>query len=282
MIRRLWYSAFMLAACAPAATTPPTAPVATTVSLAYAVPPAGTAVYAINDTSTFDIKAGPMGEIRAGFGTSAKAEVTYTQKAANLEATIKLIEFSGSLTNSATGTGQTASASDVQGAATLSVTPRGVITVTAMPKISGGADRIGINEGFFRRLFVRLPAGAVQPGSTWTDTIIATDSSGGLQVASRDIVTSTFARDSSVAGHRVAVITTTAQRTLNIAGNSEGMQIKQTLAGTSSGIVLWDAARGLLVQRTDETTLTGTFDLPAMGVSGLPVAARSSYRAMLR
>jgi hypothetical protein len=242
----------------------------------------GVAVYAINDSSTFDIKAGAMGDIRAGFGTSAKAEVTYTQKASGLEATVRLVEFSGSLSNSATGTAQTATAADVQGPAVVSVTPRGATTVTTMPKTGGVADRIGINEGFFRRLFVRLPASAVQRGAVWTDTVTAADSSSGLQVKSRDIVTSTFVGDSSIAGQRVVVIKTSAQRTLDIAGMNEGMQIKQTLTGSSSGTVLWDAVRRLMVMRTDETSLTGTFDLPAMGVTGLPVSARSSYRAMLR
>jgi hypothetical protein len=85
-----------------------------------------------------------------------------------------------------------------------------------------------------------------------------------------------------VNGRSLALITTTADRTLKIAGVNEGVEIKQSLTGKSTGRLLWDTQRKILYERVEISELSGTFDLPQMGMTGLPVTARSNNRVTLR
>jgi hypothetical protein len=98
----------------------------------------------------------------------------------------------------------------------------------------------------------------------------------------QDVVTSTWARDTTVAGRTLNVITHSTLRRLDVAGTSEGVEIAQKLSGTSTGYTLWDAQRNVVVERYETTSLSGTFDLPAMGLKGLPVTAQGSGRLTLR
>jgi hypothetical protein len=157
-----------------------------------------------------------------------------------------------------------------------------VLNIDQLPTVSRAAQQVGMGAGFFRRFVVRLPSGPVQRGSSWTDTISATEESAGVRSKVTDVVTATWARDTTVAGRLLHVINHSAQRTLDVAGASEGVEIAQKLTGTATGYTLWDAQRNLLVERFEATELSGTFDLPAMGLTGLPVTAQGAGRITLR
>jgi hypothetical protein len=212
----------------------------------------------------------------------ATTVVTYAQKAADVEATMRVTDFAGSVTNSAMGgSGPSATEADIEGPAVVTVTPRGAVMVSAMPKLTPVIQTLGLSQSFFRRFFVRLPASSVRTGAVWVDTISTTDENAGTKAVLSDVVTSTFVRDTVVNGRTLAVIATSSQRTLNISGLSQGVEIAQKLTGTGSGRVLWDPERHLLVERAESSQLSGTFDLPQMGVTGLPVTARGSLRIAL-
>jgi hypothetical protein len=186
------------------------------------------------------------------------------------------------MTNSATGAIPSATEADIEGAAVLKLTPRGSATVVSLPKLGQNIQRVGISNSFFRRFFARMPGATVQPGAMWMDTISISEDNAGTKAEIRDIVTATFARDTTVNGKRLALLTLSSARTLNISGSNEGVQIAQKLAGTSTGRVLWDIERGVIVERTETSDLTGTFDLPQMGMTGLPITAHGNSRISLR
>ncbi|MGQ0814074.1 MAG: hypothetical protein ACT4O1_06365 [Gemmatimonadota bacterium] len=271
-------AAALLSACASA---PPVPPAPRGTVLAYTMPAPSTITYAFTDSSRFDIQGGAIGEITVRIGGAGNAAVTYAQKPTGLEATIRVTEFSGSMTNSATGSGPTATETDIEGAAVITLTAEGAPTITTMPKLGGRSQRVGVGQSFFRRFFVRLPARKVEPGATWVDTVTVSDESAGTNVNVHDIVTSTFVRDTVVNGHTLALISTASERTLNIAGVNEGVEIAQRLTGRSTGTILWDARRNLLVERRETSELSGTFDLPQMGLTGLPVSARDRSHVVL-
>jgi hypothetical protein len=179
------------------------------------------------------------------------------------------------------GGGPVATAADIEGPATVIVTPRGAANVASMPNLTQMAQQLGVSQSFFRRFFVRLPARSVRPGTVWVDTISASDDNAGTKAVLNDVVPSTFVRDTAVNGQTLALITTSSQRSLDISGTSQGVQIAQKLTGSGSGRVLWDPSRHLLVERTETAQLTGTFELPQMGVSGMPVTARGALRIAL-
>ncbi|HEX6558734.1 MAG TPA: hypothetical protein VF021_04710 [Longimicrobiales bacterium] len=281
MTRRLWLAGFLLLpACASAPSTTPVQPASRTI--AYAVPSPATATYAFADSSSFDIQSGAMGDIHANIGSAGIAEITYSAKGPDVETNIRITQLAGSMTNSQMGGGPSATQADIEGAAVLAVSPRGIATVTTMPKLTPAVEQIGVTEGFFRRFFVRLPAAQVGKGAVWVDTIAVNEKHEQITSDLRDVVTSTLVGDTVVNGRTLSHITTMTQRNLTIAGMNQGVSIAQKLTGTATGSILWDAQRNLLVERTEQTELSGTFDLPQMGMTGMPLKARGNGRLTLR
>lgn len=280
MTQRLWPAALLLTtACASA---PPAAPPAPAGSvIAYTVPSPATAKYAFADSSSFDIRGGAIGDIHVAITNTGNADIAFASKGTDVAATITITSLSGSMTNSAMGGGPTASEKDVTGAAVVTVTPRGAPTLSSMPQISKTATTVGIGESFYRRFFSRLPGSVVKRGAAWVDTVLVTDDNGGTKTTLNDIVTSTLAGDTTLNGRTLSKITTSTQRTLNVSGTNEGVEIAQKLTGATTGWVLWDPARKLVVERIETTHLSGTFDLPQMGMTGLPVTASGTGRLTL-
>jgi hypothetical protein len=281
MNRALLMLAVVLSACAPAATTT-TTPAATATALAYAVTTPVTGTYDFADSSAFTIQGGAIGDIRASTRSTGTAEATYAAKGTDVELRVRITDLTGSFSNSAMGGTSNVTEADVPGEAILTLTPRGAITVNQIPTASRAAQQMGMSAAFFRRFVVRLPMSAIQRGATWTDTVSASEDAGGMKSSVQDIITATWARDTTIAGRTLNVITHTTQRRLEVAGSSEGVQIAQKLSGTASGHTLWDSQRNVVVERTETTSLSGTFDLPAMGLTGLPVTAQGSGRITLR
>jgi hypothetical protein len=273
-------AAVLLGGCAaaPNATTPAPAGM----RMAYATTAPATVTYQFSDSSGFNIQGGAIGDIRVTAQASGTAEAAYAPKGTDVEMRLRITDLTGAFTNSAMGGATNVTEADVQGEAVLTVSPTGVMTIGQLPTASRAAQGIGMGAGFFRRFIVRLPPGPVQRGASWTDTVTATDEGAGVRSSVRDVVTATWARDTVVAGRTFNVITHSAQRTLEVSGTSEGVEIAQKLSGTASGYTLWDGQRNLIVERFESTALSGTFDLPAMGLTGLPVTASGSGRITVR
>ena len=270
-------------ASAPQPAGPAEAAPASATLLSYSPPADAAATYSVTDTTAFDIQGGAIGDIHVVSSVSATTAVTYAAKGGDIEATMRVTDFAGTVSNSAMGgAGPSATESDIEGSATVNVTPRGVVSVATMPTLTPVIQTLGMGPSFFRRFYVRLPAAGVRPGAVWIDTISASDDNAGTKANLNDVVTSTFVRDTVINGRSVALITTTSQRTLNISGTSQGVEIAQKLTGTGTGRVLWDVQRRVLVDRVESAQLSGTFDLPQMGVTGLPVVARGSLHIALQ
>lgn len=282
MTRPFLLALVLLPACASAPSAPAPAPVPAGRTLAYAVTAPSTVSYSFADTSAIDIQGGAIGDIHVKVGAAGIADVTFAAKGADVEAMIRVTQFAGSMSNSAMGTAPSATEKEIGGPAVVTVSARGAPTITAMPTLTPVIQQVGVSQAFFRRFFVRLPAAQVAAGAMWVDTVMATDSAGGTKATYRDITTSPFVRDSVVSGRKLAYITTTTQRTLKVTGASQGVEIVQNLSGTAASTALWDTDRKLLVDRVERTDLSGTFDLPAMGVTGLPVTARGTGHLALR
>jgi len=260
---------------APVTTTPPAAPGVTLSYLAPAAP--ATLTYQFADTTNSDIQAGPAGSIRVGIGNRGTAELRFEGSGTDQRVTVTMKEFAGQFSNSAGGGPMTASATDVKGAAMLTVTPTGVATITQRPEITPAFRQVAGSDNVYRRFFVRLPARRAQPGTVWTDTITSTESNEGMSSTTRNIVRSTYVRDSLVAGRTVAVIATEGNRTLEVTGTSQGVQIVQKVSGKVSGMILWDPQLNALVLRDEKADMSGTFDLPAMGMNGMPITATGRF-----
>jgi hypothetical protein len=266
-------------ASAPSSSTP-AAP--TGISLTYNAPAPVTGTYEFADSSAFTIQGGAIGDIRAATKSIGTANATYAAKGTDVELRVAITDLTGSFSNSAMGGTVAVTEADVTGEAILTITPNGAVVVNQTPTTTRAAQQMGMSAAFFRRFVVRLPAGRVQPGAVWTDTVTNAEDAAGMKSSVHDVVTATYARDTTVAGRTLNVITHATQRRLEVAGSSEGVQIVQKLSGTATGYTLWDAQRNVVVERSESTSLSGTFDLPAMGLTGLPVTATGLGRITLR
>ena len=262
------------------AATPSAAPAAR--PLAYGTLSEPSLLYEFADSTVSDIQAGPAGAIRVSTGVRGTADLKFEATGANQRVTLTFPEFAGTFSNSAGGGTVNSTQADIKGPAVLTVTPRGMVTITTRPEVSQAFRSVSGADNVFRRFFVRLPARTVRPSTTWTDTISSEEVNEGLTSRMQSVIQSTYVRDTVVAGRTLNVITSEANRTLNVTGTTQGVEIVQRLTGTASTITLWDPQRRALVSRAENVQLTGTFDLPAMSMTNLPITSTGKSLQRLR
>jgi hypothetical protein len=61
---------------------------------------------------------------------------------------------------------------------------------------------------------------------------------------------------------------------------AQGFEIRQHINGTSTATTLWDPVRRVVFERIENGTSQGSMELPAMGMTGIPI--RMSSTAVLR
>jgi hypothetical protein len=242
--------------------------------LAYGVAPASPLIYETADTMTIDMDIGGTA-VQVSARSDATMEATFTRAGDALQAEIRYTAMSGSFANSM-GPSMPISNADIPDVATLRLARNGEVSGVEVPEASEAFRQIFGAESSYRRLFVRLPARAVQPGEMWTDTVSTTEDIGAMTSESTQIVTSTLTGDTLVAGRRLQVITSDITGTTRVAGVNQGMEIRQLLNGSSSAVTLWDPARGAIVERIETGTAQGSMELPSMGMTGLPIQMNST------
>lgn len=268
--------------CAPGAgTNQPRGASPAAVLLAYA-PQASPLTYVTVDSGNVRMEIPQMGPMDVAFNLSATSRLALASGSDGLDATINLTELSGQMSNPQTGTTGVDNTMIPRDPARVSVTRAGGITRTAFPELSRSLRDVTTAATLFRTLFVRLPAGAVRPGATWVDTVDVSDQLGGLNMTQRHELHSTYVGDTVIAGRRLARIDATSNITMSVTGDANGMQIEQRLIGAGRQSVLWDAARGALVERRFENNATGSMTVVGAGIGDIPMTQRSRTVTRLR
>lgn len=272
-IQILVLGAALLAACKSGAPEPPvlTTPAEPVTAIMYRTPSAPTSLsYSFADTTHSNIQAGPAGTINVTITSRGTAELRFEPDS---KVSVTLTEFVGQFSNSAGGGTMQATLADIKGPAVFSLDARGVATLISRPEMSANFRTVVGSENNLRRFFARVAGGPVQPGTAWTDTLTAEESNEGINSRLRNIVRITYVRDTVIAGRTLYVLTGEGERWLDVSGVSQGVEIVQKLTGRITATVLWDPVRSALVLKDERATLTGTFDLPAMSLTGLPINA---------
>lgn len=273
-----WLALAMLAAgCSSSG---PGSPAPGGAALAYTQPTSGPLSYQVGDTAvvTMDIMGNP---VQINMMSQAVVGLSLDPVGDGLAGTLTFASLSGEMSNSM-GPGLSVGDADKPGPTRLTVDPRGMVTVTSKPEISSTLAQVLGSETYVQRMFVRLPGRVVPPGTSWTDTVSVNEETAGMSTAVRSVVTSTLRGDTTVAGARLLVIDSKIDATQQVSGMNQGVEVHQNIAGTMNAVTLWDPARGVLVERREEGVLTGTMELPAMGMSGLPVNVRQMQVIRLR
>jgi hypothetical protein len=213
--------------------------------------------------------------------SSATVESHFTDAPGAFTVEIRYTDVSGSFSNSMAPTVPLSNA-DIPGPATLTLAPDGDVTVVRLPEASAAFTQVLGAESSYRRFFVRLPGTVVQPGEMWTDTVSLTEDISGMKTESSQIITSTLVGDTLVDGRPLQVITSDISGTTTIAGMSQGFEIRQYINGASTAITLWDPARRVVFERVETGTSQGSMELPAMGMTGIPIQMSSTAVLRLR
>jgi hypothetical protein len=212
----------------------------------------------------------------------ASIELTYGVTApGGTSVTIDYKSLEGQFSNPMGGA-TSLTAADLPGSATLTVTPTGSVTVGQLPQMTPAALQVLGTESTLKRLFQPLPGEMVATGTTWTDTVSTVDDNSGLTASTTSIISSTLAGDTMVAGRRLQIIRSESSITTEVAGSTQGFEIRQNLSGTSRGTSLWDPSLGALAERQEIVSLTGTMAMPGRGMSGIPVSLESRQAMRLQ
>lgn len=242
--------------------------------LAWDRAPAEPVRYLVADTGAFTMNIPGMGEAPVDIQSSITLEMDFDRAAEGLNATANITDLSGTFASPA-GAPVSADADDIPGAAQLSITPTGAVTIVERPAFSGALAQLTSPEALYRSVFIRLPGAAAARGASWTDTVRISESQSGMQSQITQVIRSTWVRDTVLDGRSIAVITSDISTQIELSGASQGVEIEQSLSGESNAVSLWDVAAGMLVERSEEGTASGTADLPGFQMSNIPVRARS-------
>lgn len=275
------------AACAGAPagrTSPPTpgeparAPAPPAFSFALAAPLSAT--YELADTGTIRIDiAGTQVDVVAA--ARVGSQVDLVPGVDGIHATVRVTSVEGSASNSR-GSSVVAGPDDVPGPAEVAVSRTGVVTIVQQPEFPDDLQRVLRPGEFYRAFFLRLPGRDVARGAAWTDTVTVTERNQGLASETTSIVTSVWERDTVVAGKTLNVIASQIRSSARVSGMAEGVELAQTIQGQSTATTLWDPQRRLVVERHARGEASGTTDLPAMNVSGMPTSMAASTHLWLR
>jgi len=241
--------------------------------LAYTVPDPNPLRYTVADTGALGMNMNGM-QIDIAMRSAASVEAAFTETANGLSATLRYVNVEGSFLNSMAPS-INVGAADLPGPANISLDPKGGITMDVLPQTSEAFRQVLGAEGAFRKIFVRLPGRVVDPGATWTDTVTVSENIGEVNRTGTEIITSVLGNDTTVDGHTYRVIRAESQGETRIAGQTQGMDITQTIRIRSTAVILWDAERRAVFRRTSTGSGTGTMEMPAMGVSGVPITMTS-------
>lgn len=248
--------------------------------LAYGTPDPNPATYTFSDTTTFSIDSG-VGPMEVVTGQSGTAELDFRSWRDDRRVVVRFPEYRAMFSNPMQGT-STADASDISGPFIVHLSAAGRMAVTDTPSLGTTVLDVAGPSGLVRPLFVHLPGRPAEAGARWVDTVAVVDEGTGTRSEMQSIITSTLVGDTLIDGQRLLRIRTETATTIEMTGVSGGVDIKQHLAGTLTGTILWDEAARLMVESMASGELTGTLELPGIGVPSMAVQARLDRRVTIR
>lgn len=274
MTARIEIVALSLAACAAPATTPVSPPPPAEPILGYRTPAGEPLTYQYVDSGGFTMNMSGMGTVDVEIVSRITAELDFAPSGDAVQVVVRITDLSGRFSNSM-GPTLTVDNQHRPGPATVAVDRTGDVSIVEQPVFPEALTQVLTPQGLYRSFFIELPGVSVTRGATWTDTVRINEAPQGLTAGTVSIVRSTWARDTVVDGRTLAVITSDMDNSIELSGVSQGVEIRQSLRGTSRGVSLWDALAAVLVEQREEGQATGTTDLPGMNITGIPVTARS-------
>jgi len=244
------------------------APIPPQQELAYRLPSPPTATYQVTDTT------------RVGFGTMEGSGIssftfaaTFAAEGDGLRVSGELTEFAAQGTEPMGGSNSMSRQEAGAGDFNLVLGPRGVRDLVTRA-LQGADSDLPMWADPTEAMFPRLPAGEVQPGDTWADTL--TGDVGGEESRRIAAYTYTMAGETIVDGRPHLRVTFSADvRVLLEAAGGAG---DEQLTGTETGFFLWDVGRGLVTRAEVSRSYEGSIDLGGPGPMSMKSTAVTRVR----
>ncbi|MDE2677110.1 MAG: hypothetical protein F4087_13140 [Gemmatimonadetes bacterium] len=260
----------------------PGSPSAAGQTLRYGVPSPPTATYHTADTivSTASM---PTGEMATTVSTLSTLVLDFAQDPVGLRVTGTLANLEGTMSNPMMGSTPLPDL-DVAGVFEFVMDHRGKVEIISMPEFPAVGMQMSPQSNMVQPLFPALPDGNLEPGTTWVDT---TEVFPGMQFdaleaamdASSTTVTSyTLVGDTVFDGRTFLHIAVAGEVAIEGTMDLGGMEMVQSMAGTSRGLLLWDTERGLVAFGHISQEMQGTTEMGVMGTFGTTVTMSSHFR----
>ncbi|MCY3676559.1 MAG: hypothetical protein OXH66_03050 [Gemmatimonadetes bacterium] len=230
--------------------------------LAYDVPTPPMATFHMTDTMVVTIST-PMGDMAVNNGTDLTLAMTFERAAEGVRVMGSVEHFEASSENPMMGT-QSIDGDDVSGTLEYVIGRRGDVEVTSLPELPAAAAQMSPFASLARELLPPLPDAVVEPGGMWVDTVTWTADIESMETTSTGILTYTLVGDTLVEGRTLLNLAVSGEVSADAEGSVAGMAMTQTMAGSTTGFILWDAERGLPAYQS-ESEMEGS-----MSAAGMP------------
>ncbi|MDE2763355.1 MAG: hypothetical protein OXQ94_16140 [Gemmatimonadota bacterium] len=223
----------------------PSSPARSQEALAHGVPSVGSTTYDVVDTMMMSLGS-PAGTTELLSVATATLSVRFRDDPVGLRVNAEIEDFSGFTRNRASGSTRSLQSRDARGAMVFVVGSTGGVMSVARPELSRDAGQLSLFNQLPYDLFPGLPGRVADPGETWSDTVVWYSSAGGMETTSTTARTYTLVGDTVVDGLALVAIALSAEVAIGGQGRPGGRATTNSLSGSLTGHLFWDAESGLL------------------------------------
>ncbi len=228
--------------------------------LSYGFPSPPHAVYEITDTVA-GIAKSPVGDLEVAGEYGMSLDLSFERAPEGMRVRGIAGGFEGTLTDPVQATGAT-DLEYLAGTLEFLLNRRGVVEVESFPELSGVDAEVFSLAGLAYDLFPRLPDTIVEPGGTWLDTLRWHTDGRVTEVISRTVYGYTLVGDTVVDGRGLLHIAATGKVEFRIYTGRAGNLTRQSMKGSSTGVILWDPESRLVTSHEYQRDLEGTVSRP--------------------
>ena len=228
--------------------------------LSYGFPSPPHAAYEIADTVA-GIAKSPVGDLEVAGEYAMSLDLSFERAPEGIRVRGIAGGFGGTLSDPVQG----AAAADLgylAGTLDFVMNRRGIVEVESFPELSGLDAEVFSFAALAHDLFPRLPDTVVEPGGTWLDTLRWHTDGRVTEVISRTVYDYTLVGDTVADGRGLVHIAAAGEVEFRIYTGRAGNLTRQSMKGSSTGVILWDPETRLVVSHEYGRDLVGTVSRP--------------------
>lgn len=240
----------------------------------YGVPSPPTANYVMADTMVMTMGGMPTGDMTMTMHMRTRMDLEFAPDPEGVRVNGELTIEEGSMSSDMLGDmplPMDLPSGDIE----LLLNRLGETEIISMPEMFEASGFDFGSSDLTSGLFPKWPDHGLEPGDTWVDTVDASPSvdiaeaGASVESATSTITTYTFVGDTVIDGRTFKHISYEGQMAAEVVMEMGGMDLVQNMAGTTGGIFLWDAERGLVDYSLATVDAEGSMDMPGLGAIGV-------------